>query len=738
MLGMVAGGCSKERSSVTTCTRCGQPIYPGASTCPTCGAYLVPTAQAGQPNGAAPFGGGQWQAPVSPYPGGQPNGGNGSFSASSLVSNDALPDWLVQASSGALGPTPGGSGGLRANGAGGYGGAQPQEYGQSGWYGGAGQAPGSGGYGQMPASGGYGQAPGSGVLGQPPVAPSYGSSSRELFDESALPDWLRQPSSGGGADMAQQPTAYQPAAAPNGGYGGGPARYAAPANPAPSYGGPQYADPRYASAQYGASQQHSSQYSAMPPGPAYSPSGYAGYPATPPQQGGRSGALGQMPFAGPSPAGAFPSIESAGASPMNRAGGMPAHALVDSGALPGWLAGQPNQPPAVSGGLANGDGMSAHSLIDEAALPQWLRAQPAVAAPARAMPHPPVSPAAPVAPWSAPATADEPLPTWLNQVYVEANVPRVEPARIPSGWLAPQPPTPSPSDRYAGASGGGLSASAFVDETALPEWLKSQGGVPAQGSAHPSQVLAGSYAAAASANESRDFGAYAPQGAQAAQAARPEEDSPARFSVSDLIDPEALPSWVSGQSPAANPAWTSNQPATRAAGSSTLRPGSGQELPTGAATDGGGWDEPNVPGWMRTLGEEGGGQPSASYQSVPSPRGQSDDLGRGSHMDPSASATWRRGQPIPSAELPPWLRAPNAARDGAAPRGADYGYQQRGRDPMDGADGWPDDARQEAQWTDWDEGGYDADYDAEAEYQDDRDRRREKQRGGWRRLFGRG
>ncbi|HKV82940.1 MAG TPA: hypothetical protein VJN88_00190, partial [Ktedonobacterales bacterium] len=198
---------------MTNCTRCGQPIYPGASTCPTCGAYLVPTAQAGQPNGAAPFGGGQWQAPASPYPSGQLNGGNGSFSASSLVNNDALPDWLAQASSGALGPIPGSP---RANGSGGYGGAQPQEYGQPAWYGGAGQAPapggygqmpGPGGYGQMPGPGGYGQAPGSGGLGQAPVAPSYGSSSRELFDESALPDWLRQPSSGGGADMAQQPTA---------------------------------------------------------------------------------------------------------------------------------------------------------------------------------------------------------------------------------------------------------------------------------------------------------------------------------------------------------------------------------------------------------------------------------------------------------------------------------------------------------------------------------------------------
>jgi hypothetical protein len=425
---------------------------------------------------------------------------------------------------------------------------------------------------------------------------------------------------------------------------------------------------------------------------------------------------------------------------MNRAAGMPAHALIDSGALPGWLAGQPNSAPAVSGGLANGDGMSAHSLIDETSLPQWLRAQPA-ASPARAMPRPPATAAAPVAPWSAPATADEPLPTWLNQVYVEANVPRVEPSRIPSGWLAPQAPMSPPSDRYAGAAGGGLSASAFVDESALPEWLKSQGGVPAQGSAQPSQMLAGSYVASATPSESRDFGAYVPQGAQAAQTARIEDDGPARFSVSDLIDPEALPSWVSGKSASVGAAWTSNQPAAQTAGSSTLRreAASARALPTGAETDGGGWDEPNVPGWMRALGDDQDGQPSAAYQSASSPRGQSGDLARGGLIDPSASATWRRGQPIPSAELPPWLRAPNAARDGAGARGADYGYQQSGREPMGRADGWPEDAPRETEWTDWDEAGYnDADYDAGAEYQDDRDRRREKQRGGWRRLFGRG
>ena len=668
-LGAVAGGCSKERMSVTTCTRCGQPLRPGIFTCPTCGAAVAPNGNLGQANFPSPFAGGQPQSPASAFYGAPQNGGNGAFSAGSLISNDALPDWLLQAG--------GGSGGLQPNGA----------YGQ-----GVAPAPG---YGQPPQQRGYGQMPPSGDLGQP--SPSYlapspayaqpaASSAQALFDESALPDWLRQATTG--YDVGQQPTAYQPVA------------------PQPAYGGP-------------------AQYSAMPTGPAYAPGGYAGYPPPPPQRGGRSGGLAQSPYPGASQASAFPSLDMAGAHPANNAGGMSARGLIDSGALPGWLGGQPSQMPASSNSsFPGGNGMSAQSLIDETALPQWLRAQPA--APAQPVPQQRVNPVLPAGSWAAPATADEPLPTWLNQVYMDANVPRVEPARAPSDWLSPRQPS-APLISSSAPAEGRLSASAFVDESALPEWLKSQGGLPAQAALPPAP--AGSYAGSSPAQVARDgFAAYTPGG-------QAEDAAPAKFSISDLIDPEALPSWVSGQT--AGVGWTNKQPSIQAAASSTsLRaaPSASQTFQAPSGEDGG-WDEPNLPSWMRSLGGEDK-QPSSVYQSAPSARAPQDGLMRDDSIEPGASASRRRGQPIPSAELPPWLRAQRAGTGAGSPQIGGYAHQPP-REPAGQQDWWPEESEPAQQWTDWDEDGFGSEYDAGMEYREHGDGRQDKQRGGWRRLFGR-
>ena len=677
-LGAVAGGCSKERMSVTTCARCGQPVYPGASTCPTCGAAVTGVGNFGPGNPPAGFGPAQ-QPPASAYPG-APRNGNGSFSAGSLVNSDELPEWLLQAGTGAIPAQPANGFGRGPAPAPGYG--QPP---QQAMYG---QPPQQAMYGQPPVSGGLGQprpmAPGP-YADQPSAVPAQG-----LFDEAALPDWLRQASTG--YDVGQQSTAYQPAAA-NPAYGGGPARYAAP--PAP------------------------------PMTPGYAPNGYNGYngyPPPTPQRGGPSSALGQAPFP-PTQANAFPSLDRAGASVAGNPGGMSARGLVDSGALPGWLGGQMSQPQTSNGASIPGSGgLSARSLIDDAALPQWLRAQ---ASPPQPAAQPRANPPVPASVWGAPATADEPLPNWLNQAYMDANVRPIEPARAPSGWLSPGQVS-APLGASNGQADGRLSASAFVDETALPEWLKSQGGVPAASTAQPL------YAAPTASQHSP---AHAPYMPGAAPTARADEESAGKFSVSDLIDPEALPSWVSGQSASVGAGWTSKQSSVMAAASSTSLRASSSTLEAArnaSEETGGGWDEPNLPTWMRGLDADEGNQQSRSYQSTPSFRARSDELMRDDRMSPEASSSRRRGQPIPSEELPPWLRSPRASA--ADPRAGGYGYQQGPRQPGRQQEGWPEEQDAPQRWSDWDEDNFGAEYDGGMDFADER---QEKQRGGWRRLFGR-
>ena len=103
---------------MTTCPRCGQPLQAPVPACPRCGQRFAPPAQQYQANGydgtAAAWG---YQAPPQPAqapqqyqqpaPGhgpGQPAARPG-FSVNELVSEEALPDWLRQASADSAQPT---------------------------------------------------------------------------------------------------------------------------------------------------------------------------------------------------------------------------------------------------------------------------------------------------------------------------------------------------------------------------------------------------------------------------------------------------------------------------------------------------------------------------------------------------------------------------------------------------------------------------------------------------------
>jgi hypothetical protein len=629
--------------------------------------------QSNSPGSSALRGGVPPAMPGGPFGAPQPPG---MFSAGSLVNEDALPEWLREPGmSGALGHGAGAAGnwGLRPDM------GQPRPYAPSGPAFGGGQYSSQA---QQPAAGGM--APGGGA--------------QALFDESALPDWLKEAAAGN--DIGQQPTAYHAAQAPSAAYGSGMAQ---PPMSAP-----------YGYSPYGAPQPPSTQ----------------GFPPSPTDQ------------RWPAPAGAFPSIENAGSySAGGSSGALNAPSLIDPNALPSWLAGeQPQQAPG-SGGLNSSGGMSANSLVDEAALPQWLRAVP----PAQASPSAAAYANVPApAPWTTTAAAaDEPLPTWLKQVYVEANVPQSDKLQTPPGYGGGQP-------MGAGEPGmggmGAVAASSFVDESALPDWLRSAGGGLTSGN--------GGYQGAAlpaTAPEQRMNPNYMPD--SAAGGGEYSEHAAGSFAASDLIDPAVLPSWVHGQEPPPQPSfsstsgWTSRQRAvslpetgaTRAPGagesSGALRYG-GEGYGNGTAGSGMLMDESNLPVWMR------GGQDRRAEPDMDTgwnAAGYSDQLPSAafeSGLLDSGDAR-RRGPPIPSAELPNWLRTGGPAHGGFSggggqgpARGA-YGAGQ----PRQPEQGWPEEEDgRAAQWHQWDDGQYTEEYGADF----DGGYEPQERKRGWRRFFGRG
>src|SRR5262249_58796894 len=101
-------GGPKETTSVTTCPRCGRPTPAGVAVCNACGARLAPSTSPMPmpPEDAMPEWMRQFQAsPAQGYMGQgylaaapqAPDGGmspSQGFSAGSLMSEDALPDWL--------------------------------------------------------------------------------------------------------------------------------------------------------------------------------------------------------------------------------------------------------------------------------------------------------------------------------------------------------------------------------------------------------------------------------------------------------------------------------------------------------------------------------------------------------------------------------------------------------------------------------------------------------------------
>ena len=161
--------------------------------------------------------------------------------------------------------------------------------------------------------------------------------------------------------------------------------------------------------------------------------------------------------------------------------GMSAHDLIDPQAVPDWMRTQGNQsgvpapqnraqdasmgrqpstqaPQRNSGQPPQGQatGFSAASLLDENALPQWMRESG--------------SNAGQSAPRGASGSA------WGNNVpapsYPSASNTGTRPSMQDSPW-SPQLPPQTPLNGSPAQQGQGMAASSFIDEEALPPWLRS-------------------------------------------------------------------------------------------------------------------------------------------------------------------------------------------------------------------------------------------------------------------------
>jgi hypothetical protein len=565
------------------------------------------------------------------------------ISVNSLINEDALPDWLRNAAhSGALPPTAEPRGMTPGTGAlGGRGWESPQQPV------GNGPLPSPDARGSGPLT--YHQPPSS-YQGVPPSPVGSGSlGARHLFDESALPEWLKSGTAGQGPDL---PTASLQG--PYGQVGYGAAGAGAPVAPIPNSGNP----------------------------------------------------------AAPSAA-AFPSIEHAGSfqAPLSPESGLSGTSLIDTNALPQWLSGIPGGPSQVNYGREQARGIPGSSLVDENALPQWLRnEQPAT-------PNQAAS-----STWNGPQAGNQSMPSWLNQGYADdARTPHMESSYTQSSaWTGyPTPMTAgqpaNPAESYLP---GALAAGEFVDEAALPEWLRSQSGIP--GMAPPSGTLSagqpkiGTHSSGHAAPNLQEASLLANGGAAGT------------FSASDLIDPSALPDWVRGSEagPAASfsstAGWTTNrQPVPPA----PETPWSDQ--PTGAPA----WSTAKRPTANSAFNSMNASSAGPSYAAaIPN-----NELPSWLANDPAGPAGPRnpKGPPARQQPGPSGWQDRAGGMDSASPRsmgGRADAYGSRGAYDTPPDDVSFDDFEDYSEFDDY--SGYDEGYRADP-------RREQPERRGWRRFFGR-
>jgi hypothetical protein len=312
---------------------------------------------------------------------------------------------------------------------------------------------------------------------------------------------------------------------------------------------------------------------------------------------------------------------------------MASQALLNQQSLPNWLSGaQSGMAHTPPRGVAS-SGMQARSLVDDQALPRWLRDQPDHTE------RPNVSE------WIGASAAQEPMPPFLNDAYAQAQIGRApQPGPAAFGQALGQAGAP-----LAPNAGGAGFSTRRGDDAAMPDWLRAQ---------------AGAAPGAAPARPAASAGA-------------------AGFSASDLIDPSALPAWVTGNGPAeqvfsSTHGWSA---ASTAADSSFGVSDQGYNAGLNQGNQGNqgaeqAYDQ-NQPGFEQGFDGDEGGQPAwgdAQYDADgatdEAPRERRGQRGAGRQRG-AGGQRQPHGRPLGAEELPPWLRnqagapAPNAPMSSA-------------------------------------------------------------------------
>ena len=394
-----------------------------------------------------------------------------------------------------------------------------------------------------------------------------------------------------------------------------------------------------------------------------------GFPPSGSLKAGRSRPLG----------GARPELRSAYAAPPD-VDRLPAGSLIDEQALPEWLrtgnlggsppgrplAANPHPAPSASGSLptrgnaAQASGQSGRdippflsstplspfdgaSLVDEQALPDWLRTSNQTeplplpftvsdsvgsknAGNERGQRKADAAPAL-----GAGAADEEELPEWLRQVYSQAQVPPLSVEIEKPAARSPQTP--------------GFSASELVDERVMPTWLREA----AQTSplANIEEIL--STTPPAYPSEARQ-GATAPS--PFFSSARPPAEA---ISGNALVDEASLPEWMRGLGDAHPPF-----PAAREASSFSPSTGPQQGSASGLFSAAELVDTQALPAWLKTQEAQIGLGTLAGAQGQSGPTG-------------SASGLFSAAELVDTQALPAWLKKQEAKGTPAAPAPAPSG-----------------------------------------------------------------
>jgi hypothetical protein len=417
---------------VITCNKCGYKAPEGAFNCPRCGSPLS-TRMEGGPGSRT---GGQDQAEIPAWletlrvgerPA-APVSNSTNFSAADLIEDDSLPSWMragrsqpssssVSDAFNALHPVSGPNPLIDQ-------GASPQkglaaqslidEKSLPSWM----------------------------REGSSPATPSTGFEASSLIDSTALPDWMR----------SLQPPESAPATQQS-------------AQPAPDATTPEW------------------MRSLQPP---------QSSPAT--QQSAQSApdaAPDWMRSLQPSQPPAFNAQSSPSAMPdAPSAKGFSARDLLDEQSLPSWMAQQDGAAALPNTGQpAQPGSLSPSSLIDQNALPAWMTQQngSATNSSSNKTTNPNNSKAAlpntgqPMQPGSLSPSSlidQNALPAWMQENgNASARVPS-SPQQSSPAWQASRPSAQGPVAQNAVGPNGNIAASSFVDNDALPDWLRSGAGQP--------------------------------------------------------------------------------------------------------------------------------------------------------------------------------------------------------------------------------------------------------------------